>query len=50
MMSAAVSASEPEPKKLESAVRKIRNGKNDIRTERAMWLAIAQASWRTNRV
>ena len=49
MMSAASSASEPVPKKLASAVTRIRNGNIDISTESAMWLAIAQASCITKR-
>ena len=44
MRSAASSASEPVPKKLASAVTRIRNGNIEISTESAMWLAIAQPS------
>jgi hypothetical protein len=39
-----------EPKKPASAVTKIRNGKSDIRIDKAMWLAIAQPSPCENRI
>jgi hypothetical protein len=50
MISAASSAREPVPKKLASDVMRMRNGNIDMRIESAMWLAIAQLSWRTNRL